>query len=109
MQVEQYPAVADAQGKAIVTIQPFGHSKWQVQQVTTKMPNAPAGATCIINRNGYPVAAISAQVGTASGLPYIEIGTWDRMTVEWEHLTPGLTGQVQIFYEPLAEGYLNAV
>lgn len=48
-----------------------------------------------------------AQVGTASREPYIELGAFDRLTVEWTLATPGLIGLVQVFYDTIPDETLR--
>jgi hypothetical protein len=102
---QDYSVVADASGNAVVEI--FSKSRnrnWIVQQVSVRMASAPAGTTCVLEKNGIYVTTMIPTGDSAAGDPPILLrGISDKLTVRWQHATPGnLATVLAIFDEVIA-------
>lgn len=95
-----FTVVVAATGKATTTIKvQNGLDTWSIGQVSVEMPTAPAGATCYVRKNGYPVTPIIPTGDTAAGDPPVRLLPADTMTIEWTSCTPGDIGKVFVLYD----------
>jgi hypothetical protein len=95
-----YTPVVAASGIAVATIKVAnGLSTWTVTQVSIAMPTAPAGATCQLQKNSFPVTPMVATGDTAGGDPPVMLRPSDVLTVTWTGCTPGTAAQVLVFFD----------
>lgn len=90
--------VVTAAGTLTVSLRPPNSATWEVTQVTTEMPTAPAGALCTMRKNGNKITDLIATGDAAGGDPSVVLRQTDTLTVEWTQCTPGDVGQVFAFY-----------
>lgn len=94
-----YTATVAANGTATVDITPTGSVPWNVTQVSIRMRNAPAGASCELQVNNVFETFLIAAGDAAVTPPPILLQPGDNATVEWTSCTPGDTGTVLIHYD----------
>lgn len=93
-----YSGTVGANGRLTIEIVPTSSATWEVTQVTTEMPSAPAGSSCVIRKNGLKVTDMISTGDQAGDRPSIILRQADKMTVEWSACTPGNIGTVGVFY-----------
>ena len=97
---QSYQATANASGVATVTITITGRTRmWSVSQISTECAAAPAGATCVVRKNGSLVTPMIATGDVAGGDPPLSIRPQDSLTVTWAGLTVGTLAAVYIIYD----------
>lgn len=94
-----FSSTVDANGDATVLVQPTKNEPWNITQVSVEMSNAPTGATCFLRKNGSLITLLIAGGDVADGSPPVFLRPGDRLTIEWEGCTPGLVGDVLVFYD----------
>lgn len=94
-----FSATVAANGTAVAEIRASARQSWAVKQVSTELPNAPAGSTSMLRKNGALVTSMVAPGDVASGDPAVQLAAGDVLTVEWAGCTPGVTGQVYVIYD----------
>jgi hypothetical protein len=99
-----YSGTVTAAGTLTVTVTPSSSTTWEITQITTEMTTAPAGAICVIRKNGLKVTDMIGSGDAAGGDPPVILRPADRLTVEWASCTPGDTGTVGIFYNQYPRG-----
>lgn len=96
--------IVNAAGVAVLRFQPFGRQHWTVQQVTVNgsirgATPVGSGATCALYINGDLITRVTAQAGTASGLPYVSQGPGERFTIEWASAAVGAAVSALVLYD----------
>jgi hypothetical protein len=92
--------IVSSDGTATVAVRVTdGLSTWTVSQVSLRMPDAPAGATCNVDLNAYPVSPAIPTGDTLADSPPVTLLPSDVLTITWAGCTPGSAGQVQIWYD----------
>jgi hypothetical protein len=94
---DQYSSVVAADGTATITFTPTKNKPWNLQQVSTEMPDAPAGATAELRKNGNLITVMLAS-DVADSDPPVPVAPGDRMAVNWFGGTPGGTVSLYIIY-----------
>jgi hypothetical protein len=95
----EYPftPIVAADGTAKVTVKVRnGLDVWSITQVSLELSTAPAGATCYVRKNGYPVSPAVPTGDTVAGDPPVILQPSDELTVEWTGCTPGTAGRVLV-------------
>src|SRR6266576_764302 len=93
-----FTPVVVAGGTAKVTVKVTnGLDTWTVSQISLELPSAPAGSTCYVRKNGYPVSPAVPTGDTVAGDPPVILQPSDALTVEWAGCTVGTSGKVIVF------------
>lgn len=86
---DTFSAVADANGNAVIRIQPGNNQRWEIKQVTPEAENASGAATGKLKKNGSTVSPFLAAGDVVADAPTVFLNKSDVMTVEWSGLTAG--------------------
>jgi len=89
----------DANGNLTLSWRPQGRQTWTVQQISINMPNAPAGATCKVTKNGSLISPLVPNGDVASGPPAVVQRPPDTLAVVWANCTPGDLGSVFVILD----------
>ena len=92
----------DAAGNLELGLTPTGQAPWLVQQVSTEMLTAPAGATCFLRKRGLAISPLIAAADAAGGDPPVVLYQGETLSVEWSGCTPGDQGTVVVIYQQVA-------
>jgi hypothetical protein len=95
----RFQGVVSADGTCDVTFGPPLNNQWVLSQVSTEMPDAPSGSTCVLRKMGAFVTFLIAQGDAAGGDPPLPVRGGETVSVEWEGCTPGDIGRVYVIYE----------
>lgn len=96
---ETLTAVANGAGTATVNIVTNGVDTWTISQVSVEMATAPAGALCVLRKNGYLITPLIATGDAATGDPPMRLLPSDAATVVWTGVAPGAVGKVALIFD----------
>lgn len=98
-----YVGTVSAAGTLVLTITP-GFKPWLVQQISTEMLGAPAGATAFLRKRGLLVTPLIPAADVAAGDPPVALYPGEPLTVEWAGCTPGEQGTATVIYQQVDYG-----
>jgi hypothetical protein len=102
MAISELPlsAVVNGSGVATITVTVTGGIQtWTIQQISVEEPTAPAGATCVIRKNGNLITPIIPTGDTAAGDPPIILRPSDTLTIVWTGCTSGRVAKAFVMFD----------
>lgn len=95
-----YSQLVGVAGTATINVRVLGGIQtWTITQVSVEEPNAPAGATCELRKNGNLISPLIPTGDVAAGDPPVKLRPGDTMTLVWTGCTAGSVAKAFVMYD----------